>query len=48
MAAANERGGGGGGGPPPPPTQVLREQQLNLLGSLMSTLGRPNAAVEIC
>jgi len=41
MAAAIERGGGG-------VTQVLREQQLNLLGSLMSTLGRPNAAVEIC
>ena len=40
MAAAIERGGGF--------TQVLREQQLNLLGSLMSTLGRPNAAVEIC
>ena len=38
MAPAIERGGA---------IQVLREQQLNLLGGLMSTLSRPNTAVKI-
>ena len=38
MAPAIERGGA---------IQVLREQQLNLLGGLMSTLSRPNTTVKI-